>query len=65
MKILTIFIIYDIIIIIDKEVILLKNTESIYDEIKSISNSIRELNNKQYRLQLEYFIESYKESEEQ
>ena len=38
MKILTIFIIYDIIIIIDKEVILLKNTESIYDEIKSIIN---------------------------
>ena len=58
MKILTIFIIYVIIIIIDKEVILMKNTENIYHEIKSVSDSIRELNNKQYRLQQEYFIES-------
>ena len=61
MKILTIFIIYVIIIIMDKEVILMKNTENIYHEIKSVSDSIRELNNKQYRLQQEYYIESYKE----
>ena len=58
---MTIFIFYAIIIIENKEVILLKNTENIYQEIKSISNSINELNNKQYNLQKKYFIESYKE----
>ena len=34
----------------------MKNTENIYHEIKSVSDSIRE-----YKLQQEYFIESYKE----
>jgi hypothetical protein len=58
---LTTFAFYAIIIIDNKEVILLKNTENIYQEIKSINNTINELNNKQYNLRQKYVIESYKE----
>ena len=39
----------------------MKNTENIYQEIKSINNTINELNNKQYNLRQKYVIESYKE----